>query len=327
MAYVTTLPAPWHARWSRRTRLVRPHDGRLRALSGIARHDDAAIVHGASGARAGYVDLLGAGALARRGHPVLIAETTWQPGSRTLERRAGRSHPEAGVDRDPRVGRSLTRAAVRAIDHPKIHYAILSRAERRTFPGIWGVDPSHVHFTPFCATIGRVEPPDERAPRVFSGGDSLRDYRALVAARDSLQWPLTVGTRLYGAGGPAGVGPLSPDVYAASAVRAAISVVALRRDTVRSAGQQTYLNAMMLGQAVVVTEAPGVRDYVDDGRTGLVVANEPGALAEAINGLIADPARRDALGRAARAAVLARFRAADYFARLLDLADRLTASG
>lgn len=324
MTYVTTYSLPWHARWSNRTRVVRPRDGRLRAFARIARHRGGAILHGGSGARAGYVDVLGAAALARRGHRVLVADTTWQPGSRTLERWVGRSRPDAGLDDDPRLGHGLTRAAVRAIDHPNIHYAVFSRDELETFPATWGVDPSRVHDVPFCATLRDADPPQEREPFVFAGGDSLRDYRALVAARDSLRWPLTIATRLYGAAASDGIGPLPPDEYAACAARAAISVVALKRDTVRSAGQQTYLNAMLLGQAVVVTEAPGVRDYVDDGRTGLVVDNEPDALAGAINGLIDDPARREALGRAARATVHERFQLPDYYGRLLDLADHLS---
>jgi glycosyltransferase involved in cell wall biosynthesis len=324
MTYVTTYSVPRLERWSASTRLVRPRDGRLRALAVIARHDGPAILHGASGARAGYVDVLGAAAIARRGHRVLVAETTWQPGSRTLERWVGRSRPETGVDGEPRLGRGLTRAVVRAMDHPNIHYAVLSRDEQRTLPATWGIDRSRVHFVAFCTTLKREPPPSPREPSVFSGGNSLRDYRALAAARDRLEWPLTIATTLYGADARAGIGPLAPDAYAASAARSAIAVVALQRDTVRSAGQQTYLNAMLLGQAVVVTEAPGVRDYIDDGRTGLVVANEPDALADAINRLIADPARRETLGRAARAEVLERFRLPDYYGRLLDLADDLT---
>lgn len=326
MTYVTTYSAPGDARWSSRTRLVRRRDGRLRALALIATHDDGAILNGASGARAGYVDVFGAAALARRGHRVLITDATWQPGSRALDRWMGRSHPEAGVDSDPRLGHGLTRAAVRTIDHPNIHYAVLSRDEQRAFPAVWGVDGSRVHFVAFSATLNRDPSLGERAPYVFAGGNSLRDYRALVAARDRLHWPLTIATELYGDGAPDGVAPLAPDAYKETAAGAGITVAALKRDTVRSAGQQTYLNAMLRGQAVVVTEAPGVRDYVDDGRTGLIVANEPDALTEAINGLIDDPPRREALGLAARAEVLERFRLADYFERLLDLADRLAAA-
>ncbi len=53
----------------------------------------------------------------------------------------------------------------------------------------------------------------------------------------------------------------------------------------------------------------------------MVVANDPDALAEAVNGLLADPQGARRLGQAARADVGARFSLRAYVDRLLQVAD------
>lgn len=61
------------------------------------------------------------------------------------------------------------------------------------------------------------------------------------------------------------------------------------------------LEAAFAGLPVVGTEVPGLSEAVLDGETGLLVpAEDPGALAAAILGLLDDPRRAAALGRAAR---------------------------
>jgi glycosyltransferase involved in cell wall biosynthesis len=61
---------------------------------------------------------------------------------------------------------------------------------------------------------------------------------------------------------------------------------------------------MALGLASVVTSTPGTGDTVVDGETAVVVpARDADALRDALAGLLADPARTERLGVAARAAV------------------------
>lgn len=61
------------------------------------------------------------------------------------------------------------------------------------------------------------------------------------------------------------------------------------------------LEAMGSGRAVVASDLPGIDEAVTDGKTGLLVPpNDPEALAEALQGLLADGARRDEIARAAR---------------------------
>jgi glycosyltransferase involved in cell wall biosynthesis len=87
------------------------------------------------------------------------------------------------------------------------------------------------------------------------------------------------------------------------------AVVVPMRKMVRSAGQQTYLNAMGLRKPVIVTDAPGVRDYVIDGVTGVIVPPNADAMRAAIRHVM-DPANAQfytQMGERAREDVLKRF--------------------
>jgi glycosyltransferase involved in cell wall biosynthesis/SAM-dependent methyltransferase len=64
---------------------------------------------------------------------------------------------------------------------------------------------------------------------------------------------------------------------------------------------KTVLEALGAGAPVVVCDTPGLREAIKDARTGLVVAPEPGAIAEAIELLLRDRGLGHALGAAAAA--------------------------
>lgn len=63
---------------------------------------------------------------------------------------------------------------------------------------------------------------------------------------------------------------------------------------------KALVEAMACGVAVVGTDVPGIRDVIDDGRTGVLCAARPDAVATTLATLAADPERRRRLGLAAR---------------------------
>src|SRR5262249_2163820 len=84
------------------------------------------------------------------------------------------------------------------------------------------------------------------------------------------------------------------------------------------------LEAMGPRPAVVATRAGGIPDKVTDGVTGLLV--EPGdraGLASAIRAVVADPARRSAMGAAGRCRLRAEFAASVLVDRTLALYEEL----
>jgi glycosyltransferase involved in cell wall biosynthesis len=63
--------------------------------------------------------------------------------------------------------------------------------------------------------------------------------------------------------------------------------------------------AMAMGCPVVVTPEVGLARFVETAGAGIVTSNEPVSLAEVVNGLLADPARRRELGDRGREAARA----------------------
>jgi glycosyltransferase involved in cell wall biosynthesis len=64
----------------------------------------------------------------------------------------------------------------------------------------------------------------------------------------------------------------------------------------------TVVEAAACGTPSVASDAPGLRESVRDGETGLLVPHEDvDALAAAVRALVSDPERREAMGRRARA--------------------------
>jgi glycosyltransferase involved in cell wall biosynthesis len=88
-----------------------------------------------------------------------------------------------------------------------------------------------------------------------------------------------------------------------------------REGTPRSA-----LEAMAMGRAVVTTDAPGCREVVEDGVTGLLVpVKSVTELANAILRLIESPELRQQMGFAGRARAVSRYAAKDVAASILKL--------
>jgi glycosyltransferase involved in cell wall biosynthesis len=132
-----------------------------------------------------------------------------------------------------------------------------------------------------------------RVPRLtlvlVGGGGEEQRIRRLVAETGLLD-------RVVFTGFLSNPSPLYPlfDLYVATSLKEGLPLAPLE--------------AMAAGVPVVVTDVPGHRDVVVHGETGLLVpAEDSRALAEAVAGLVADPARRRKMGEAGRERVLERF--------------------
>jgi glycosyltransferase involved in cell wall biosynthesis len=276
---LTTVPHEFAALTPSRLRWWREHAdvvnrrdyskaGYVAAVVRAAGRYDAVLLDGSVGAGELYSDLLIAGAIRRRTKRIVISDATWKRG-RFLDRAA--------------MG-----AGLRFVDSPRTIYCVLSSAELVTFPRAWSVDPSRVVFTPFCYTLtdDELDAPTSDDDYVFAGGDSMRDYGPLLEAAPTLRARVTIASAtLEGVSTPTNVTarPVPPAEFSRLLRSASVVVVPLR-SAERSAGQQTYLNAMAFGKLVVVTDAPGVRDHVEDRVTGLVTApGDARALAEALD--------------------------------------------
>ena len=86
----------------------------------------------------------------------------------------------------------------------------------------------------------------------------------------------------------------------------------------------SILEAMAAGLPVVATRVGGIPEQVEDGTTGYLVApDDVDALAEAIDKLASEPARRERFGRAGAEKLEREFSSASVAGRLLELYERV----
>lgn len=232
----------------------------------------------------------------------------------------------AGVQATARPGPQ--RALLRSIAAASAGIVVLSRAQEELLRPLAGDRVRRVQngvptdrFTPLGPPYG---PP---TLLYLGGGEERKGWRELRSALDLLPdrpWR----ARLAGPGGEvlraafAGIeqvevlGRLDERGTIAALQDAHLFVLPSRAEGLPLA----LLEAMSCGLACVATEVDGMVDALDHGRTGLLVpTGDPPALAAAIATLLADPAQRHRLGRAARATAIARHDLQAMGAQLLDL--------
>lgn len=304
---LATMPGP-DPLWNRYVEdNLPPNGGTLRDyrnLLKLAKDRRLLMLNGSVGRRQRYRDLIFAILLklTRNRTPVLIQDATWEPNSESL----GRSFPFL----KPLLP-TLARMAIGLIDAPHVHYAVLSSQEAQTFPRSWGVDADRVVFQPFPNTLHGFRGMTTRDDGyLFTGGNSVRNYDLLEAAVEGTGVQVRAATSWTPSRGLPNLEarPTSHEEFFSLMANARAVVIPLRQ-TIRSAGQQSYLNAMALGKPVVVTEAPGVSDYVVNGVTGIIVPPQVDALRAALVHVM-DPANADfyrQMGERARVDVLERF--------------------
>lgn len=167
------------------------------------------------------------------------------------------------------------------------------------------------------------------ARRVVSvGGDRDRDaatmYRAFELIRDVMPDVDLVAQTQSTLVPPRGVTVVRHvphtqlrDLYASASV-----IMIATRPNLHVSGMTVSLEAMATGRPVTITRTPGMEDYVDDGRTGLLSpVGQPDALAARTVELLRDPERLADMAAAARASVESRFTSAQMSAQIAGLID------
>lgn len=199
------------------------------------------------------------------------------------------------------------KAALRPVDRLIVWApTVIDRYERN-----FGIPREKMFFQPFHHTLtGFNFSPPACGDYIFSGGDSMRDYERLIAAVDGLKMRVVIATRVplprtlripenvtVKAVTPAEFRELMAGAYAV--------VFPLRMDDIRTSGQQSFLNAMALGKAVVVTDTLDAPHYIEHEKTGLLTPfGDTEKLREVIKRLLDQPDLVRSLGDAAREVAL-----------------------
>lgn len=193
---------------------------------------------------------------------------------------------------------------------------VLSAAQVEPLRALLGPRPPEISYVRFGIDTDYFRPaPFPSAPRILSvGGDRDRDAETLFAAlarvRESRpEVEITVQTT-SSITPPEDVRVVRRLTHAElrEEYRAASVVVLATRPNLHVSGMTVSLEAMATARPVVVTESPGMADYVRTGRDGLLVPQrDPAALAAASLDVLADPDRAAQWGRQARARVEGEF--------------------
>jgi len=194
-----------------------------------------------------------------------------------------------------------------------------SKKQRDLWSSLFKIPPSHFEVIPYWATAG-LRPLDEPVlgEYIFAGGDGDRDYRTLIEAVRDTPYRLIIAAlrrdHFAGVNIPPNVEikTVPHDEFVKLIGGAGLVVVPLRANTIRFAGQQTYLNAMLLKKPVIVAD-DGAGEYIESGRTGVVVT--PGnvhELAVAIDRVMSNSVNACKMGQLAHEAAK-NFTAKRYF--------------
>lgn len=166
--------------------------------------------------------------------------------------------------------------------------------------------PSKIRFVPLNSTVGAPHIESEDDGYVIAAGRTLRDYPTLLdAARllPDISFRIVCGASdLIGAEIPGNVSVIreAPRERYLEELRKSRIVAIPLLPTERATGQVVLLDAMAMGKPVVTTRVPGVLDYVEPEKNGVLIdPRDAGPLAEAIRRLWNDPSERKRLGQAA----------------------------
>jgi glycosyltransferase involved in cell wall biosynthesis len=155
---------------------------------------------------------------------------------------------------------------------------------------------------------GAMPPFDPDASGVLSSGRESCDWETMFAAARGRRWPLTVicgerdherVTGLNEDGRAQVFCEISREEHDRLLREAAIYVLPLVRGD-HSAGQVRLMSAVEEGAPVVASNVPALHGYIEPGSTAVTVeAQDPDALREAVDSLLAEPKKRERLREAA----------------------------
>ncbi len=232
--------------------------------------------------------------------------------------------------RDDGIRGQLQKLILRLADGAITRYAVQSTDEIPLFASAWGISESKMRFVPYIYTFTDKDlslPAPAREGFIFAGGNSHRDYESFLEAINVLrEHKFIIATHLLeGKTLPPNVkaGPVPREEFIRLMRASDAVVVPMKKGLIRSVGQQTYLNAMMLGKPTIVSNALGVIDHVQDGRTAIIVSGEPESYVQAIRKVM-DPANKfeiDQMCKNARDVVLSQFNFERHAERLLAILD------
>lgn len=305
MMFSTIWPGPVSGFSNDVTILSRKEIGRFGVFRRLLRlkKGDGILLNGAVSVRDFWLDMWFAIFLRlfKPGVHVLVSDATWYPRTVASASKASRFFY---------LYEKFQKGLLLASKSKWAHFCFLSRAEVEIVSREAGIPKSNIHFTAFCSTLpdhldaGSRQTPSASSGQFtfFSGGNSLRDYDTLLAAAEGKDENFVIASSLEHGALPDNVefSHHSHENFFKKMVECDAAIVPILPVEGRSVGQQTYLNALALGEPLIVSDVIGVKDHIEDKVHALIVPPENEALLSKAIDWMADPsnaAERDEMAR------------------------------
>ena len=175
-----------------------------------------------------------------------------------------------------------------------------------TFAAEHGLAIEKLRFHPHHITLEEYQIDIKDDGFIFAGGNGGRDYTTLIEAVRSLNYPVFIATTLKDVPPMAApydhitVQGVSHEEFRRKMAACTIFVEAHDPQFFRTAGHQTFLNAMWMGKPVVMADKRSAVGYFDEGTDGVIVeAGDAEAFGREIKRLLDNPAEATEIGRRA----------------------------
>lgn len=237
---------------------------------------------------------------------------------------------------NPRWMRIL-RHPFRLLNCRRMRYVVFSRFETTLYVRGLGLDAEQLRYVPY-GQMGSEEPRRDlntvrhllpaESQFFFSGGASSRDYPTLIETFRELPFRLIIVCGFLNRDVPDSGLPRNVTVYRdlpfemfeALAQVATACIVPIAHDT-GAAGQSVILSHMRQGKIIIATDTSIIREYIQNGVSGILVKNNREPLAEAVRTVAAEPATFQQLGDAAYTRYVTSFSRKAVARQLTELVD------
>ena len=188
-------------------------------------------------------------------------------------------------------------------------FVVWASHEVEDYARAFGIPQSGFGYVPFHTTAHNYEYEVRDDGYLFAGGNFDRDYRTFVQAVRPLDVPVWIATtrarqllRDIVIPPHVRVEGTTPAEFRQAMAAARAVVIPMQNDLLHSGGQQTCLNAMLMGKPTIAVGRKWAVDLIEDGVTGLIVDYEdPRALRQAIAWVLDHPAEAARMGELGRA--------------------------
>ncbi len=219
----------------------------------------------------------------------------------------------------------LQKIGVKGIDY----FTVPSRHELNFYSAMLNISPERIFYCPFGAHDIYQASFSPQWDFIYCGGRSGRDYSTFFKAVSDLPIPVILNARPFNLNGLSipqnvivnNILPFNQYVYLICGAR---FVVVPLHNVNEAVGITSVLYAMAAGKAVICTRIPSILDYIQEGKTGLLVSpGDPEEMRSAIDYLWKNPDVAQEFGENARQLYLEEFTYQKFARRTLKIIEEI----